>query len=67
VAADPVMPEPAGSAWADALTAIGAGVAAAMGRFAVFTVPAWEWASAVSAGRLLAPGWPAESINTSWP
>jgi hypothetical protein len=39
LAADPVMPEPAGGGWTDALAA-------------------WEWASAVSRGRLLAPGWP---------
>jgi hypothetical protein len=65
VAADPVMPGPAGSGWADAVVAIGAAAAAVAGRFAVFTVPAWQWASAVSGGRLLAPGWPTEWINTS--
>jgi hypothetical protein len=65
VAADPVMPEPAGSAWADALAAIGAAASAAAGRFAVFKVPLWEWVSAVSGGRLLAPGWPQRWINTS--
>jgi len=65
VAADPVMPEPAGSGWADAVAAIGAAAAAVAGRFAVFMVPAWQWASAVSGGRLLAPGWPAGWINTS--
>jgi hypothetical protein len=65
VAADPVMPEPAGGAWADAVAAIGAAAAAVAGRFVVFTVPPWQWASAVSGGRLLAPGWPTEWINTS--
>jgi hypothetical protein len=65
VAADPVMPQPAGSGWADAVAAIRAAAAAAGGRFAVFTVPPWQWASAVSGGRLLAPGWPTEWINTS--
>jgi hypothetical protein len=65
VAADPVMPQPAGSGWADAVAAIGAAAAAVAARFAVFTVPAWQWASAVSGGRLLAPGWPTEWINTS--
>jgi hypothetical protein len=65
VAADPVMPEPAGSAWADALAAVGAAATVAAGRFEVFTVPPWEWASAVSRGRLLAPGWPTGWINTS--
>lgn len=65
VAADPVMPQPAGSGWADAVAAIGAAAAAVAARFAVFTVPAWQWASAVSGGQLLAPGWPTEWINTS--
>lgn len=65
VAADPVMPEPAGSGWADAVAAIIAATAAVAGRFGVFTVPVWLWVSAVSGGRLLAPGWPGESINTS--
>jgi hypothetical protein len=58
VAADAVMPEPAGGGWADALAAIAAAAAAAVGRFVVSMVPWWEWASAVSRGRLLAPGWP---------
>jgi hypothetical protein len=65
VAVDPVMPEPAGSGWADAVVAIGAAAAAAVGRFAVFKVPPWAWVSAVCGGRLLAPGWPEEWINTS--
>lgn len=61
VAADAVMPGPAGSAWADAVVAIGAAADAVAGRFpalAVFMVPVWGWVSAVSGGRLLAPGWP---------
>jgi Domain of unknown function (DUF6431) len=57
VAADPVMPQPAGGSWADAVTAIAACAAAVAGRF-VFTVPVWEWVAAVSGGRLLAPAWP---------
>jgi hypothetical protein len=65
LAADPVMPEPAGSGWADALVAIAAAAAAAVGRFVVLVVPLWEWVSGVSGGRLLAPGWPVEWINTS--
>ena len=65
VAADPVMPQPAGSGWADAVAAIVAAAAAVAARFGVFRVPAWQWASAVSGGRLLAPGWPTEWINTS--
>jgi len=59
MAADPVIPAPAGGAWADALAVIGAAVAAAIGRFGVLGVPSWVWVSAVSGGRLLAPGWPA--------
>jgi hypothetical protein len=58
VAPDPVMPQPAGGAWADAVAAIAACAAAVAGRFAVFTVPVWGWVAAVSGGRLLAPGWP---------
>jgi hypothetical protein len=58
VAADPVMPEPAGGVWADAVAAIVAAAMAVAGRFAVFMVPVWGWVSAVSGGRLLAPGWP---------
>lgn len=65
LAADPVMPEPAGSGWADVLVVIGAAAAAAARRFGVFMVPPWEWVSAVAGGRLLAPGWPAEWINSS--
>jgi hypothetical protein len=58
LAADPVMPDPAGDAWADALVAITTAALAAARRFAVFKAPSWEWVSAVSGGRLLAPGWP---------
>jgi hypothetical protein len=65
VAADPVLPEPAGSVWADAVAAIGAAAVAVTARFAVTRVTVWQVVCAVSAGRLLAPGWPAGSINTS--
>jgi hypothetical protein len=61
VAADPVMPGPAGGLWADAVAAIGAAAVVVAGRFpalVVFMVPVWVWVSAVSGGRLLAPGWP---------
>jgi hypothetical protein len=58
VAADPVMPEPAGGVWADAVAAIVVAWVAVAGRFAVLTVPVWWWVSAVSGGRLLAPGGP---------
>lgn len=65
VAADPVMPEPAGSPWADALAALAAAGRAVAGRFAVPMVSVWEVAAAISGGRLLSPGWPPVSINTS--
>lgn len=55
---DPVMPEPAGSGWADALAAIDAVAWAAARRFVIPVVSVWEVAAAISGGRLLAPGWP---------
>lgn len=55
---DPVMPEPAGGEWADAVAAIVAAARAAAGRFVIPTVSVWEMASAISCGRLLAPNWP---------
>lgn len=57
LAADPVLPGPAGSGWADAVAAVAAAAAAFIARFSV-TVPVWQVACAVSAARLLAPGWP---------
>jgi len=65
VAPDPVLPGPAGSVWADVVAAIEAAAAAVTARFAVIGVTVWQVAGAVSAGRLLAPGWPSGSINTS--
>jgi hypothetical protein len=65
VAVDPVPPGPAGSVWADAVAAIGATARAVAARFAVTGVTVWQVAGAASAGRLLAPGWPTGSINTS--
>jgi hypothetical protein len=64
---DPVMPGPAGSAWADAIAAIRAAAVAAAGRFVISDVSLWEVAAGVSGGRLLAPGWPGLWINTSCP
>jgi hypothetical protein len=58
LAADPVLPGPAGSAWADAIAAIAAAARALGSRFGVGEVPVWAVASAISGGRLLAPGWP---------
>ncbi len=65
VAVDPVSPLPAGSVWADALAAITAAAAAVRARFAVTRVTVWQVVCAASGGRLLAPGWPVGSINTS--
>ncbi|WP_445186885.1 hypothetical protein ACTXG6_19500 [Pseudonocardia sp. Cha107L01] len=59
LASDPVLPGPAGSAWADAIAALTAAAAALATRFSVVEVPVWQVAAAVSAGRLLLPGWPA--------
>jgi hypothetical protein len=67
VAVDPVPPDPAGSVWADAVAAITVAAAAVASRFAVAGVTVWQVACAASGGRLLAPGWPTESINTSSP
>jgi hypothetical protein len=58
LAPDPVLPGPAGSDWADAVAAVTAAAAALGARFSV-QVPVWQVASVVSAGRLLAPSWPA--------
>jgi hypothetical protein len=55
--ADPVLPDPAGGGWADAVAAIEAAAVAAAGRFVVEVSP-WLVAVAVSSGFLLAPGWP---------
>ena len=58
LAPDPVMPDPAGGAWADAIAVIAAVATAIADRFVLLTVSPWEVATAVSGGRLLAPGWP---------
>jgi hypothetical protein len=58
LAPDPVLPGPAGSPWADALAAILAATAALAARFGIGEVPPWLVATAISAARLLAPGWP---------
>jgi hypothetical protein len=58
LAPDPVLPGPAGSGWADAVAAVSAAARAFMARFCV-EAPVWQVASAVSAARLLSPGWPA--------
>ncbi|HET8590180.1 MAG TPA: helix-turn-helix domain-containing protein [Nakamurella sp.] len=56
------------TAFADAVEVIGGCVAAARRRLGVVgAVSAWQLASAVTAGRLLAPARSTEWINTSWP
>lgn len=64
VAVDPVVPQAKGTLWADVLAAMDAVVTAVAGRFAVTGVTGWRVVAAVCHGRLLAPGWPPESINT---
>ena len=57
LAADPVLPGPGGSAWADAIAAVLAAAAAVAARFGLGEVPVWQAAVSVSGARLLAPGW----------
>lgn len=73
VAIEPVLPEPAGSAWGDAVAAIDAAAAAAERRFAaslgqglveglqegvvMSTVTCWQAAAAATDAGLLTPGW----------
>jgi hypothetical protein len=64
---DAVLPDPAGTVFADAVAALGAAASAVACRFGAAIVSGWRLAAAVSAGRLLAPGWPDGSSNTSWP
>lgn len=59
VMTDPVLPGPAGGGWADALAALTAAATAVAARFELGTVALWRAAVALSAGRLLAPHWPA--------
>jgi hypothetical protein len=61
---DPVMPAPAGGGWGDAVAAIAAASVSAARQFVVAVSP-WEFAVAVSGGRLLSPGWPGAAVNTS--
>ena len=56
-----VLPDPAGSGWADALAAItppSCGVHGLVPAATSAGAPVWEVAVSVSGGRLLAPGWP---------
>ena len=63
---DPPLPAPAASVVGDAVAAVAAAAAAA-GVAGVGEVARWQLAAAVTAGMLLAPSWPAGTINTSWP
>jgi hypothetical protein len=65
--ADPPPLPPAGSAVADAVAAVTAAAAAASRRWAgrLVSVSPGELASSVSAGRLLAPGFAPDLVNTS--
>jgi hypothetical protein len=60
---DITVPEALGCPWRDLLAGLGAATAALTGRFGpvgvLGPVTAWQVAAACSAGRLLAPGWPA--------
>jgi hypothetical protein len=67
VVPDPVLPGPAGSVWAEAVAVMRAAAAAVTARFAVIGVTVWQVVGAACGGRLLAPGWPTGSINTSSP
>jgi hypothetical protein len=67
LAPDPVLPGPAGSVWADAIAAVSAAACALSARFGAGEVPVWATATAISNGRLLAPGWPGKTINTTCP
>jgi hypothetical protein len=65
--ADPPLPAATGSPLADAVAAIATAAAAAARFLGVGEVARWHLVSAVTSGGLLAPSWPAEVINTSWP
>jgi hypothetical protein len=72
VDADPVMPEPAGGVFADAMCAVAAVAAAVTDRFVLPTVSLAVAAVAISGGQLLAPGWPQARVQheltlPAWP
>ena len=59
IGVDPVPPAATGTAFADAVAAVLGAVVAARSRWQrLGVVSPWWWASAASAGRLLAPAWP---------
>lgn len=63
---DPPLPAPAASAVGDAVAAVAAAAAAAAALPGVGVVARWQLAAAVTSGMLLAPSWPAGTVNTSW-
>ena len=67
VEVDPVVPGPAGSVWADALTAIAGAWSAMSSRFrgGVDLLPVWRSVCAATSGLLLSPSWPPVAINTN--
>jgi hypothetical protein len=68
LAPDPSPIEATGSVFADAATAVLSAAAAAGGRWPfVLTVSVWEFAGAVTNGRLLSPSGPAMLTNTTRP
>jgi hypothetical protein len=71
VGVDQSVPTGLGCPWRDLLAALGAAMAAVTGRFGpvgvLGPVTAWQVAAACSVGRLLAPGWPPASGNTTCP
>lgn len=70
-AVDLGVPESLGCPWRDLLAGLGAATRAVTDRFGragvLGAVTAWQVAVAVSAGRLLAPGWPGSPGNTTCP
>lgn len=63
---DPPLPAPAGSVEGDAVAAVAAAAAAVLVA-GMGAVARWQLAAAVTSGMLLAPAWPAGTVNTSWP
>jgi hypothetical protein len=70
VVVDPVLPGPAGSAWADLVAAVVAAASAVAARVEPARerrAAGWVWraAAAMSSGCLLAPSWPVVSTGTT--
>lgn len=66
--ADPLLPDPRGSQFADAVAAVLAAAGAVTARWPQMVgLSPWQTASGLSGGQLLSPGWPRSPINTSRP